>query len=148
MEAQATVIPGRRSPLERSPLSRLPDQVLQFGLAAIAAGVLVLMGAFFAVLIGQSSAAISHIGIFNFLFHNNWDVSQLQQHAACDTGSHCTFGAWAMLLGTIVTSGVALLFGVPVAVGTALFLTELCPRRARAPLSVLVDLLAAVPSVV
>jgi phosphate ABC transporter permease protein PstC len=148
VEARATVTSGGRSVLARSPLSRLPDQVLQFGLAAIAVGVLVLLGAFFALLIGQSSSAISHIGIFSFLFHNNWDVSQLSQGGACDTGSHCTFGAWPMLLGTIVTSAIALLFGVPVAVGTALFLTELCPRRARAPLSVLVDLLAAVPSVV
>ncbi|MDQ6816300.1 MAG: phosphate ABC transporter permease subunit PstC [Actinomycetota bacterium] len=148
MEAQGTVISERRSVLDRSPLSRLPDQALQFGLASIAVGVLVLLGAFFATLIGQSSAAISHIGIFNFLFHNNWDVSQLSQGGACETGSHCTFGAWPMLLGTLVTSGIALLLGVPVAVGTALFLTERCPRRARAPLSVLVDLLAAVPSVV
>jgi phosphate ABC transporter permease protein PstC len=53
-----------------------------------------------------------------------------------------------MLVGTIVTSAIALVIGVPVAVATALYLTELCPRRARAPLAVLVDLLAAVPSVV
>jgi phosphate ABC transporter permease protein PstC len=148
VEARTTVIGGGRSVLDRSPLSRLPDQVLQFGLAAIAVGVLVLLGAFFAVLVGQSTAAIGHIGIFGFLFHNNWDVSQLSQGAACDAGSHCTFGAWPMLLGTMLTSAIALGLGVPVAVGTALFLTELCPRRARAPLSVLVDLLAAVPSVV
>src|ERR1700736_2634009 len=149
MEGQATVIGGGRSVLERSPLGRLPDRVLQFGLAAIAAGVLALLGAFFATLIAQSSSAIGHIGFFNLLFRNNWDVGQLSQGAACATGSpHCTFGAWAMLIGTIITSGVALVLGVPVAVGTALFLTELCPRRARAPLAVLVDLLAAVPSVV
>ncbi len=147
MEGQATIIRGRAA-LQGSPLGRLPDQVLQFGLAAIAVGVLVLLGAFFGVLIGQSSLAISHIGIFNFLFHNNWDVSQLQQGGACDIGKQCTFGAWPMLVGTLVTSGLALVLGVPVAVGTALFLTELCPHRARAPLSVLVDLLAAVPSVV
>ena len=40
------------------------------------------------------------------------------------------------------------MIGVPIAVATALFVTELCPRRLRAPLSMLVDLLAAVPSVV
>src|SRR5204863_1508104 len=43
---------------------------------------------------------------------------------------------------------VALCIGVPVAVGTGLFVTELCPRRLRAPLTVMVELLAAVPSVV
>ncbi len=148
MEAHAPVIRGDRSVLERSPLHRLPDQLLQLGLAGIAVGVLLLLAAFFVSLVGQSSAAISHIGIFSFLFHNNWDVSQLSQGAACDTGSQCTFGAWPMLLGTLLTSAIALVIGVPVAVGTAIYLTELCPRRVRAPLSVLVDLLAAVPSVV
>lgn len=134
--------------LERTPLSRLPDQVLKFGLAGLAAGVLVLMGAFFVVLISESSDAFTHIGVFNYLFHNNWDTSQLQQGGACTTGHDCTFGAWPMLVGTIVTAGIALIVGVPIAVATALYLTELCPVRLRSPLSVLVDLLAAVPSVV
>ena len=148
MEAHAPVVGGGRSSFERSPLSRLPDQILQFGLAGIATGVLVLLAAFFAVLVGASSSAFSHIGIFSFLFHNNWDTAQLQQGGACTVGSHCTFGAWPMVLGTLLTAGIALVIGVPIAVATALFLTELCPRRARAPLSLLVDLLAAVPSVV
>jgi phosphate ABC transporter permease protein PstC len=134
--------------LERSPLRSLPDQVLKWGLSALAAGVLILIGYFFVRLIGQSSSAFSHIGVLDFFFRNNWDVSQLQQGAACTNGGHCTFGAWALLMGTIITSAIALVIGVPVAVATALYLTELCPRRARGPLSGLVDLLAAVPSVV
>jgi phosphate ABC transporter permease protein PstC len=148
VEGQATVIGGGRSVLERSPLGRLPHQVLKFGLAGVAAGVLVLLTAFLVVLISESSSAFSHIGVFHFLFRNNWETSQLQQGAACATGNGCTFGAWPMLVGTIVTSAIALVIGVPVAVATALYVTELCPRRARAPLAVLVDLLAAVPSVV
>jgi phosphate ABC transporter permease protein PstC len=139
---------GGRSPLERSPLSRLPDRVLRFGLAGIAATVMVLLAAFFVTLAAQSSDAFNHIGILNFLFHNNWDTSLLQQGGACAVGSHCTFGAWPMILGTLLTAGIALVIGVPVAVATAIYLTELCPRRARAPLAILVDLLAAVPSVV
>ena len=77
-------------------------------------------------------------------------MSQLQQHAACTTNANagCSFGAWALVLGTLITSAIALIIGVPVALATALFLTELCPRRARGPLAILVDLLAAVPSVV
>jgi phosphate ABC transporter permease protein PstC len=53
-----------------------------------------------------------------------------------------------MVVGTLITSALALIIGVPVAVAAALFITELCPRRARGPLSILIDLLAAVPSVV
>jgi phosphate transport system permease protein len=148
VEASATTVGGGRSVLERSPLSRLPDQVLKFGLAGLAAGVLVLLAAFFVVLVSESSDAFTKIGVFNFLFHNNWETSQLQPGGACAVGHDCTFGAWPMLVGTLVTSGIALLVGVPIAVATALFLTELAPRRVRGPLSILVDLLAAVPSVV
>jgi phosphate ABC transporter permease protein PstC len=100
-------------------------------------------------LIGQSSTAFGHIGVLDFFFRNNWDVAQLQQGGACAGGSGaCTFGAWALILGTLITSAIALLIGVPIAVATALYVTELCPRRARAPVAMLVDLLAAVPSVV
>jgi phosphate ABC transporter permease protein PstC len=148
VQATTTANGGGRSVFERSSASRVPDQVLQFGLAGIAAGVLILLGAFFVVLVAQSSDAISHIGILNFLFHNNFDTSQLNPGAQCAVGRGCTFGAWPMVLGTLLTAGVALVIGVPVAVATALFLTELCPPRARTPLSILVDLLAAVPSVV
>jgi phosphate transport system permease protein len=149
VEASVTTVGGGRSVLERSPLHRLPDRVLQWGLSALAAGVLVLIAYFFIRLIGQSSTAFSHIGFLNFFVRNNWDVSQLQASGACSTGSAgCTFGAWALVLGTLITSAIALIIGVPVAIATALFVTELCPRRFRGPLAILVDLLAAVPSVV
>jgi phosphate ABC transporter permease protein PstC len=148
LEASATSVGGGRSVLDRSPLSRLPDQILKFGLAGIAALVLVLLAAFFVTLVSDSSDAFGKIGVFGFLFHNNWDTSQLQQGAACSVGHGCTFGAWPMILGTLVTAGIALIVGVPIAVATALFVTELCPRRLRTPLAILVDLLAAVPSVV
>ncbi len=51
-------------------------------------------------------------------------------------------------MGTLITSGVALLLGVPVAIATAIYITELAPRRIRTPVTILVELLAAVPSVV
>ncbi len=51
-------------------------------------------------------------------------------------------------MGTLITSALALLIGVPIAVATAIYATELCPARLRAPLTMLVELLAAVPSVV
>jgi phosphate ABC transporter permease protein PstC len=149
VEASVSVS-GGRSVLERSPLHRLPDRALQWILSGLATGVLVLIGYFFVRLIGQSSSAFSHIGFFDFFVRNNWDVSQLQQGSACtiNAGVHCTFGAWPLIIGSIITSAIALVIGVPVAIATALYLTELCPRRLRGPLSMLVDLLAAVPSVV
>jgi phosphate ABC transporter permease protein PstC len=58
------------------------------------------------------------------------------------------FGALPLVLGTLITSALALLIGVPVAVATALYANELCPLRLRGALTILVELLAAVPSVV
>src|SRR5579864_2854283 len=57
-------------------------------------------------------------------------------------------GAFPYIFGTLVTSAIALILGVPVAVGLALFVTEVCPRRIRAAVATLSDMLAAIPSVV
>jgi phosphate ABC transporter permease protein PstC len=135
VEASATTAGGGRSGLERSPLSRLPDQVLQGVLSALAALILILIAYFFIRLIGKSSSAFSHFGL-SLVFGNDWDPA------------HEIYKGLPLLVGTLVTSAIALIIGVPIAVATALFLTELCPRRARGPLAFLVDLLAAVPSVV
>jgi phosphate transport system permease protein len=58
------------------------------------------------------------------------------------------FGALPFIYGTLATSFLALLIAVPLALGVAVFLTELCPRALRAPISFLTELLAAIPSVV
>jgi phosphate transport system permease protein len=58
------------------------------------------------------------------------------------------FGALPMIYGSIVTSAIALLLGVPVSIGVAVFLSEIAPRKATAPVSFIVEMLAAVPSVV
>jgi phosphate ABC transporter permease protein PstC len=122
--------------LERSPLARLPDRALRYGLTALAAAILVLILYFFVRLVGEARPAFAASGLGGFVFKANWNPNGGQ------------FGALALLVGTLLTSGLALLIGVPVAVAAALYLTELCPRRIVAPLAVLVELLAAVPSVV
>ncbi len=58
------------------------------------------------------------------------------------------FGALPFIFGTLATSLLALLIAVPLALGVAIFLTELCPQKLRAPISFLTELLAAIPSVV
>jgi phosphate transport system permease protein len=58
------------------------------------------------------------------------------------------FGALAPIYGTLVTSIIALLIGVPVSFGIALFLTEMCPTYLKRPLGTAVELLAAVPSII
>jgi phosphate ABC transporter permease protein PstC len=135
MEA-GTLRAGGRSILERSPRARAADPILRWVLTGLAALILVLIAFFFVRLFVEAKPAFDKFGYFGFTFDNNWDVS------------HATFGAWPLLVGTLLTSAIALLIGVPVAIATALYISELCPRRIRQPLTILVELLAAVPSVV
>ena len=58
------------------------------------------------------------------------------------------FGALAPVYGTLVTSTIAMLIGIPVAFGVALFVTELCPIWLKRPLSTMIELLAAIPSII
>jgi phosphate ABC transporter permease protein PstC len=127
---------GGRPTLGRPPLARIPDRALKWGLTGLAAGVLVLIGYFFVRLYIEAHPAFEKFGFFGFTFTNNWDVQAGQ------------FGALPLLVGTLITSAVALLIGVPVALATALYTTEFCPPRWRGILAGTVDLLAAVPSVV
>ena len=58
------------------------------------------------------------------------------------------FSALPFIYGTLVSSFLSLLLAVPLAIGVAVFLTEMCPRMLRAPLAFLTELLAAIPSVI
>lgn len=61
---------------------------------------------------------------------------------------HLVFGAAAYVYGTIVTTIVAVAIAAPVAIGSAIFLTEFAPRRLRAPVAYIIELLAYIPSIV
>ncbi|HEX3418682.1 MAG TPA: phosphate ABC transporter permease subunit PstC [Stellaceae bacterium] len=58
------------------------------------------------------------------------------------------FGALASIYGTLVTSAIAMLIGIPVALGVALFITEICPLWLKRPLATMIELLAAIPSII
>ena len=135
MAASTPTAGGGRSVLERSPLSRFPDRALPWALTSLSVLILALIVYFFIRLIGESEPAFSRFGL-SFIFGNDWDVS------------HNVYHGLPLVVGTLITSGIALVLGVPVAVAVALYITEMSPRRLRGPLSMLVDLLAAVPSVV
>jgi phosphate transport system permease protein len=121
---------------ERPLRERLADPIFQAALALIEALVLLLIGFFFVFLFDKARPALAHQGVLSFVFSNDWNPSRE------------IFGGWPLVAGTLITSAIALVVGVPVAVASALFVTELCPRPLRAPLTALVELLAAVPSVV
>lgn len=87
-------------------------------------------------LVESSHLSISRFG-FSFISGTVWDpaISEI-------------FGALPLIWGTLVTSAIALLIGVPLSLGTALVLSEFAPRNVRNTVSFMVELLAAVPSVI
>jgi phosphate transport system permease protein len=58
------------------------------------------------------------------------------------------FGAFAAIYGTVVSSAIAMLIAVPLGIGIAIFLTELCPRPLKRPVGIAIELLAGVPSII
>lgn len=59
-----------------------------------------------------------------------------------------TYGALAPIYGTLVSSLIAMLVAVPIGIGIAIFLTEICPRRMRRPIGIAIELLAGIPSII
>src|SRR3990167_3078273 len=98
-------------------------------------GVLVLLAAIIGSLVVGSMPTIHAFG-FGFLTSSDWDPVNDQ------------FGALIPIVGTLVTSAIALLIAIPVSFGIALFLTELSPRILRRPLGIAIELLAGIPSII
>jgi phosphate transport system permease protein len=77
-----------------------------------------------------------HASGWKFLYHSDWDPVNDQ------------YGALPFAYGTIVSSLLALAIAIPLAIGVAVFITEMCPRRLRGPLAFATELLAAIPSII
>ena len=107
-------------------------------LILVSIGVIVLMLSIGWMLWNQSSEARAAFGL-GFLkptLQASWDP--VLDH----------FQAWPFIYGTLLTSLVAIFLAVPISLGIAVFLAELCPSWLRTPLNWLVELLAAIPSVI
>lgn len=113
----------------------LGDRLLVIVTATASIVAVVVMGAIVWKVLDASHLAFSKFGIA-FLWGTVWDVNK------------GVFGALPGLYGTAVTSLIALIVAVPLAIAIALFLSELAPRGARGVIGALVETLAAIPSVV
>ena len=114
---------------------RIGDNTLKVLTGAAGVGVVVLIGAIAWKVIDGSTLSFSEFGL-GFLVHSVWDPV------------HNDFGALSFIYGTAVTSFIALLLATPLAIGIALYLTELAPRAVREVIGALVEMLAAIPSVI
>ena len=111
------------------------DRVYNFFLRIVAALFAAIVVLFVWSVVHQSLPAWSRYGL-TFLTGTNWAPAEE------------VFGAAPLILATLITTGVALLFAVPVGIGAALTLTFIVPPRFSHPLRSIIELLAAVPSVV
>ncbi len=97
--------------------------------------VLLILGGILVSLAQGSWPALSRLG-FGFFTSASWNPVTEK------------FGALAPIYGTLVTSFIALLFGVPISLGIAIVLTELAPQWLRRPIGTAIELLAAIPSII
>src|SRR5216117_1976749 len=115
--------------------SRFGDKAFEWLALAMALAVVVLVVLLGWELWGGSSLAIRKFG-FHFLTTSTWDPVAEQ------------FGALSFIYGTLISSLIALLIAVPLSIATAAYLTELAPLWIRQPLVSLIEMLAAIPSVI
>ena len=114
---------------------RIGDATFRILTHASAIVVLVILGGVIVSLVHRLAAGLRAFG-FGFLTTRSWNPVTEK------------FGALAPIYGTLVTSFIAMLIAVPVGIGIAIFLTELCPRWLRRPIGIAIELLAGIPSII
>jgi phosphate transport system permease protein len=97
--------------------------------------VLLILGGVIVTLIEGAIPALRTFGVA-FLFTDIWNPVTEK------------FGALAPMYGTLVSSAIAMVVGIPVAFGVAMFITEICPIWLKRPLATMIELLAAIPSII
>ena len=123
---------SRRATLKRF---KTTDAIFSALTRSAAIAVLVLLGAVILALVKGSWLAFSTFG-FGFLTSQVWNpVTDV-------------YGALGAIYGTVATSLIAMLIAVPVGLGIAIFLSELCPYQLRRPIGIAIELLAGIPSII
>ena len=119
------------------PAPRLPLGDRAFSvILALSAGLVLVLILILGLSLAHGSAAAHAKFSWSFIIGTDWDPV------------HGNFGALPFIYGTLASSLLALLVAVPVGIGTGIFLAEIAPRSVAGPLAFMIELLAAVPSVV
>lgn len=113
----------------------LPDTTFKMLAKAAAALVLIILSGVIASLVHGSIPVFNAMG-WEFFTSSSWNPVTDR------------FSAGAAIFGTMVTSAIALLIAVPIGLGIAVFLTELCTPRLRRPIAIAIELLAGIPSII
>jgi phosphate transport system permease protein len=111
------------------------DKIFRTVLLLAATSILLIVAGIFVMMLQNSMPTIERFGI-GFLFGTEWKPAQEE------------FGALPFIYGTVVSSILALIISVPISLGIAIFLVEQAPKGVAKPIAFMVELLAAIPSVV
>jgi phosphate transport system substrate-binding protein len=114
------------------------DKIFRFIVIGAASYTMLLLG-IVAISIFSGSAEVFYTeGIIEFITGTNWNAVEGRE----------SYGALPYVVGTLISSGIAMIIGVPISLGIAIFIVEISPRRISTPLSFIIELLAAVPSII
>ncbi len=132
---KVTSVNAQAPPLLHASGGEVPDRIFKAAMTACGFAVLGILVLIVYELVSRSGLSWHAFG-FKFFASSDWDPVNER------------FGALPFVYGTLVSSLLALIIAVPLAVGVAVFTTEMCPKALRGPLSFFVELLAAIPSVI
>src|SRR5437764_15434862 len=116
---------------------KLGDVTFYWVTRACAISVLLILGGIIISLIVGALPAIREYGL-SFLFTSRWAPS----------ADPPVLGALGPIYGTLITSVIAMMIAIPVGLGIAVFLTEICPQWLRRPIGIAVELLAGIPPII
>ncbi len=116
-------------------MNKILDRFFHLSTLSIALLTLLVTGAIFGVLFQEAKPAIDAFG-FDFLTDSKW-APNLEK-----------FGAFPAIMGSIMSTALAMFLAVPLAIGVAIFLSEIAPAKMKTPVGVSIELLAAIPSVI
>jgi phosphate transport system permease protein len=134
-ETETMAATGVTIPLIPAKASKVPDRLFSGAMLFCGLSLLTIVVLIVIELVTQSKLSLHAFG-WSFFKGTNWDP------VAGD------FGALPFIYGTLVSSLVALVIAIPLSIGVAVFITEMCPKPLRGTISFLTELLAAIPSVV
>lgn len=112
------------------------DLIFSFVTALASFSVILLIIGILSVLITESSLSIHKFGVARFLTSTDWDPVKE------------SFGAATNIYGTLFTTALSLIFAIPIALGVAVFVTEVSPNLLKGPIGAAIELLAAIPSII
>jgi phosphate ABC transporter phosphate-binding protein/phosphate ABC transporter permease protein PstC len=137
MGAKRESIHDRLSPflLKNTPIG---DKIFRFIVIGAASYTVLLLGLVAISIFSGSAEVFYDEGVIEFITGTDWNAVEGRE----------SYGALPYVVGTLISSAIAMAIGVPISLGIAIFIVEIAPHRMSIPLSFVIELLAAVPSII